>query len=434
MDSAREREVKVSVVIPVYNTEKYLRQCLESIRRQTLSAMEVLCVDDGSVDGSVGIIKEFVQRDSRFRLIQQKNAGGGAARNRGILEAKGEYLSFLDSDDFFEPEMLERMADKLDNTGADICIVKVRCWHEDLNFFTDEYSAMRDELVPEQNVFCCHDMPKFIFNTFHNWPWNKMFRRSFVLNKNLTFQEIRRTNDLFFTCTALVNAESITTVKEILVNYRVGISGNCQSTNTASPLDFYQALYRLKEYLEEKGIYGEVKQSFVNHALDGCIANLLSQEKSQHQETLYHQLKGGLFKDLDIDGQEADYFHNFNQRMYLFYQTIMEEDYASFLRLRVQDLKDERDNCLRLNHMEKMGIIQRMQSETDMYRERMEAAERESIQARNDCERAREEMYRLKEEVRNVYESFSYKAGHTVTAPVRACVRAVRKAAHSEKK
>lgn len=426
--------MKVSVIIPVYNTEKYLRQCLESIRRQTLEDIEVLCVDDGSADSSVEIIQEFAKADARFRLIQQKNAGGGAARNRGILEARGEYLSFLDSDDFFEPPMLERMSRKLDETGADLCVAKVRCWHEDLQFFTDEYAAMRDEFVPDQEIFNYHDMPKHIFNTFHNWPWNKMFRRSFVLEKALSFQEIRRTNDLFFTCTALVNADRITTVKEVLINYRVGISGNCQSTNVASPLDFYHAFHKLKEYLVEKGIYGEVQQSFVNHAMDGCIANLLSQEKSSQQETLYHQLKGGLFQELDIADQGPDYYHNFNQRMYLFYRTIMDEDYNSFLRLRIQDLKDERDNCLRLNHIEKMGIIRRLESEADMCRERMEAAERECILAKNEREEALLEAEYLKGEVKNVYGSFSYKAGHTVTAPIRACARAAKRAVRSDRK
>ena len=98
--------IKVSVILPVYNTEKYLRQCLESIEHQTLKEMEVFCVDDGSSDGSVEIIREYVEKDSRFHLLEQKNAGGGAARNHGMKEAKGEYLMFLDSDDFFEPCLL----------------------------------------------------------------------------------------------------------------------------------------------------------------------------------------------------------------------------------------------------------------------------------------------------------------------------------------
>lgn len=94
--------IKVSVILPVYNTGKYLRQCLESIENQTLKNFEVFCVDDGSTDDSVEIISEYEKKDSRFHLLEQKNAGGGAARNHGMEAAKGEYLAFLDSDDFFE--------------------------------------------------------------------------------------------------------------------------------------------------------------------------------------------------------------------------------------------------------------------------------------------------------------------------------------------
>ena len=426
--------IKVSVILPVYNTEKYLRQCLESIEHQTLKEMEVFCVDDGSSDGSVEIIREYVEKDSRFHLLEQKNAGGGAARNHGMKEAQGEYLLFLDSDDFFEPCLLERMAERLDETQADISVCKVRCWHEDLQFFTDEHAAMREEYLPEKEVFDYHDMPEYIFNTFHNWPWNKMFRRSFVEEKKLCFQEIRRTNDLFFTCSALVNAEKITTVKEFLVNYRVGITGNCQSTNTATPLDFHRAFSRLREYLLEKGCYEEVKRSFINHAIDGCVANLLSQEKSVQQETLYHQLKGGLFKALDIADQPADYYYDYNQRMYHFYRTIMDQDYDSLLRLRIQDLKDERDNCLHLNHIEKMGIIHRDEDRIRQLEAEKAALEREKMALEQEKEDLRAEKAELQYEVQNVYESFSYKAGHLVTSPLRVCARAARKAVNTEEK
>ena len=412
--------IKVSVILPVYNTGKYLRQCLESIENQTLKNFEVFCVDDGSTDDSVEIISEYEKKDSRFHLLEQKNAGGGAARNHGMEAAKGEYLAFLDSDDFFEPGLLEKQAKRLDETKADLSVCKVRCWHEDLQFFTDEYAAMREEYLPKKEIFNYHDFPDYIFNTFHNWPWNKMFRRSFVEEKTLNFQESRRTNDLFFTCSALVNAEKITTVKEFLVNYRVGITGNCQSTNTVTPLDFYKAFSRVREYLLEKGCYEEVKRSFINHAIDGCVANLLSQQKSEQQETLYHQLKGGLFKALDIEDQPAEYYYDYNQRMYHFYRTIMDEDYDSLLRLRIQDLKDERDNCLHLNHIEKMGIIHRDE-------DRIHELEREK-------EELRRQLEELQAEVDNVYGSFSYKAGHVVTSPLRACARAARKAAGAEQK
>lgn len=101
-------DIKVSVIIPVYNVEKYLRQNLESVQKQTLKDIEIICVDDGSTDSSCKIAEEFAAADSRFVVIKQQNGGAGAARNNGLRHAKGKYLSFLDSDDFFEPDMLEK--------------------------------------------------------------------------------------------------------------------------------------------------------------------------------------------------------------------------------------------------------------------------------------------------------------------------------------
>ena len=96
-----ESEIKVSVIIPVYNVEKYLKQNLKSITEQTLKEIEIICVDDGSTDSSYKIIEDFAKKDSRVIPVKQKNGGAGAARNNGLRRARGKYLSFLDSDDFF---------------------------------------------------------------------------------------------------------------------------------------------------------------------------------------------------------------------------------------------------------------------------------------------------------------------------------------------
>ena len=111
--------VKVSVIIPVYNVEPYLKQCMDSVVGQTLKDIEIICVDDGSTDGSLDILKEYATEDSRIQIIEQKNAGAGAARNNGMRHATGKYLSFLDSDDFFEPRMLEKAYDLAEKDQAD---------------------------------------------------------------------------------------------------------------------------------------------------------------------------------------------------------------------------------------------------------------------------------------------------------------------------
>ena len=116
--------VKVSVIIPVYNVEPYLKQCMDSVVGQTLKDIEIICVDDGSTDGSLDILREYAAEDNRIQIIEQKNAGAGAARNNGMRHATGKYLSFLDSDDFFEPRMLEKAYDLAEKDQADFVAYK----------------------------------------------------------------------------------------------------------------------------------------------------------------------------------------------------------------------------------------------------------------------------------------------------------------------
>ena len=109
-------DIKVSVIIPVYNVEKYLRRCLESVASQTLKEIEVICVDDGSTDSSFDIISEFSEKDPRFTAVRRQNGGAGAARNAGLDRARGKYLSFLDSDDFLMKKCLRNHITARKNT------------------------------------------------------------------------------------------------------------------------------------------------------------------------------------------------------------------------------------------------------------------------------------------------------------------------------
>ena len=116
--------VKVSVILPIYNEEKYLAQCLDSICGQTLKEIEIICVDDGSTDNSTHILKDYAKKDSRITLITQENQFAGAARNKGMACAVGKYLSFLDADDYYAPEMLEKMVKEAEENRADIVMCR----------------------------------------------------------------------------------------------------------------------------------------------------------------------------------------------------------------------------------------------------------------------------------------------------------------------
>ncbi|HFI0430083.1 TPA: glycosyltransferase family 2 protein, partial [Streptococcus suis] len=121
----------ISVCVPVYNSSTYLKECIESIRNQTFKDLEIICVDDGSTDNSLEILKEFQKLDPRIQLIvQERNMGVGAARNRAIDLASGQYMSFIDSDDFIEPEMFEELYNKAIEKDAEIAICDVNLYSD----------------------------------------------------------------------------------------------------------------------------------------------------------------------------------------------------------------------------------------------------------------------------------------------------------------
>ena len=129
---------KVSVIIPVYNGESYLEQCLDSIIGQTLKEIEIICVNDGSKDRTQQILEKYAEKDSRIQIINQENGGAGAARNAGLRIARGEYLSILDGDDFFEPDMLEKAYKKAKESRAELLVFGSDQYYET----TDEYKSV----------------------------------------------------------------------------------------------------------------------------------------------------------------------------------------------------------------------------------------------------------------------------------------------------
>lgn len=311
---------KVSVIIPVYNGEKYLRQCLDSVVNQTLQDIEIICVDDGSTDSSVRIIKEYAARDSRVRLIRQKNRGAGAARNQGLREAAGEYLSFLDSDDFFELTMLEKAAACADSYQAEITV-----------FGSDQYHMDTDRLVEVPWVVLKQDLPPYmpfsyrqltgnIFLSFVGWAWDKLYRRDFVEAQRLSFQEQRTTNDMLFVFSALVTAKRIAYLDEVLAHQRRGSATSLSVTREKSWHCFYNALTALRERLREEDIYWELEQDFINYSLHFSLWHYNSLAEPS-RTLLKRMLRSAWFRDLGITDKPRGYFYNQNE--YAQYEQLM---------------------------------------------------------------------------------------------------------------
>ena len=142
--------LKISVILPVYNVAQYLDSCLKSVIRQTLNEIEIICINDGSTDNSLEILKEFSRNDSRIIVITQENAGAGAARNKGLSLAKGKYLSFLDADDFFEPTMLEDAYKACEEKQLDFVVFRSDAYENEIQRFAPMDWTLRAELLPQK--------------------------------------------------------------------------------------------------------------------------------------------------------------------------------------------------------------------------------------------------------------------------------------------
>lgn len=200
----------VSIVVPTYFSEKYLEKCLKSIVEQTYPSIEVIVCDGASADKTREIIARFERKYSFVRCIEKENEGVSASRNRGIEEARGEYLQFVDSDDFLLPDATERMVEALTRTGADMCIAGFRILK------TGEERRPLPGLFDGAAEFASHLSDYYYYKTnCMNTPWNKMYRRGPARFP----EELSMGEDLMFNLQAITDARKIAVIPELVYEY-----------------------------------------------------------------------------------------------------------------------------------------------------------------------------------------------------------------------
>lgn len=300
--------VKVSVIIPVYNVENYIGECLESLCRQTLKEIEIICVDDGSTDASPEILREFREKDSRIQVVTQKNLYAGAARNNGLKEASGEYVVFLDGDDFFADTLLEKIYLQGKSQDADIVLFGAKQYNQKSGVTADAPWYFKREKLPKENPFSRKTEGVDILRIMTPAPWTKCFKRSFIEEEKLQFQGLQNSNDVYFVLTALCAAERITWVNEDLVFYRVGLMNNLQSSKRENPLCFLQAYRGVYDELKRRGIYEEVERSFLNSFLSGCVQNLRTVGSEDGKRRICGEMRKESFLEMGILDKPEEYF------------------------------------------------------------------------------------------------------------------------------
>lgn len=232
---------KVSVIIPVYNVENYLRKCLDSLVNQTLKDIEIIVVNDGTTDNSQEIIDEYVKKyPKKVVSIIQENGGQGTARNTGLLHAKGEYIGYVDSDDYVEENMYEELYKKAKEEDSDIVICGNNVVKENYDFLSKE-EVDKEFLLGKMAV------------------WNKIYKKNIIVDNKIQFRSKVWYEDLDFTMKVYFSSKKISYVDKPLYNYLLREGSTMNNNNIKRNLELIQAFDSLIDYCKDKKIYNKAK-------------------------------------------------------------------------------------------------------------------------------------------------------------------------------
>ena len=259
--------IMFSIVIPMYNASKYLCEALMSLKKQRYKDFEVIIVDDGSTDDSVKIAESFTEYDKRFTVIRQNNQYAGIARNNGLDHAKGKYIIFLDADDIFHKDMLQKLYYDIEKYDVDIVTFNYNIFHK-------KFYKKNIELKYSGELKKPYDIKDDLFNVDPGIPWNKLYKMDFIRRTGLRFQGTVNTNDVYFTRLTFALAESIYFSPHTLISYRSGNSNSVQGKHLKNINAFYIALRGIIDELKDRGLFETYKRTTIKMIIDVCMWKL----------------------------------------------------------------------------------------------------------------------------------------------------------------
>ena len=256
-------DVKISVVLPVYNVANYLRKCLDSLVNQTFKDFEVICVNDGSTDLSLGILEGYAVSDSRFKIINQENQGLSGARNTGIEHVQGDYVIFVDSDDWLEENALELLYDHVKGFNSDITMFKFKFFDEDTKKISESQNS-KLEIIPDSLItsnFNYNNVLDILFKISHS-PFNKLYKTSFLRELDAKFLYGSYYEDLEFFYKVFLKAEKVSVLPKYLYFYRIR-DESISNIGDEGSFDIFNVLKSTKQILIDSNIYIEVKNEWL---------------------------------------------------------------------------------------------------------------------------------------------------------------------------
>ena len=299
----------ISVILPIYNAEKFIQRTIDSVLAQSFSDFELICVNDGSTDRTSELLHEYASADARISIVNQPNSGPGAARNTGLDQARAPYVIMLDSDDVYKPTMLEELFECAKKNACDVTICRSSQFDDETGSRLESWWTLNITQVPKKEVFNCNDMPDFIFTAFIGWPWDKLYKTSFIEKNHLRFPKLSNSEDLYFVFLSLALAERVSIVDSPLIEHRVNRSGSVSSSRAKDPLAFYRSTCLLKSALQSKpGLYEKVSWGFLNWAFTYMLWNIETMDDPQARAIQLNALINEEFPELEIGLHSPAFF------------------------------------------------------------------------------------------------------------------------------
>ena len=277
--------VKISVIIPVHNVENYLEECLNSVANQTFKDIEIICIDDGSTDSSPDILNDYASKDDRFIVISQKNNHQGYSRKVGLDNAHGEFISFVDSDDFLEPDALANLYENITSNESDMVIFKfIRYDHINNSKSYDRPGFDFDSFLDEDfnnYVFNYEKVKRFVLNSSFA-PWAKFYRKEFLdsyddffYSKDIYFEDVP------FHVQVMLRAK-LSFCPEFLYNYRVSNYKSVSNSIDDVSYDIFEIVDIVEKFLKENGYFNEFEKEFAIFKFTQIIQYLLKSKSEKY--------------------------------------------------------------------------------------------------------------------------------------------------------
>lgn len=273
---------KVTIIVPVYNVEKYLREAIESAMNQTYKNIEILLIDDGSTDSSGKICDEYAKKDERIKIFHQKNKGLSGARNTGLKNATGKYIMFLDSDDTYEKEACEKLLNHIEETNADYVIGNYTNMDEDGTiwdkpvFNKDKYQQFKLSITDYEKSF-------YIMNS---GVWNKIFRKSFLDELGILFEERLPAEDAIFTTYCFMKSKNVYYLPDVVYDYRLRYSDSISTSCSKKYFMGINKAYRLIYNNFKQNNYLDYYRYFYAKSVNYMLFKFIDSDKLTNEERI----------------------------------------------------------------------------------------------------------------------------------------------------